>query len=237
MRAVILAAGEGRRLRPLTEHAPKPMLAVAGKPLLERNVSLLARYGFTDIVINTHYRARSIEDHFGDGSAFGVRVRYSREAELLGTAGALNPLRDLLTGTFLVLYGDILTNCNLRGLLEVHRTKSATITLAVFRRENATAAGIVAIDSGDRVERFLEKPQPDEVFSSWVNAGIMVCEPRVFDAIPPGFSDFGRNVLPELIRRGDRVFAYRMDGENERLLWIDSPEDYERTKAAVRQWI
>ena len=93
------------------------------------------------------------------------------------------------------------------------------------------------IDGRRRSHRtFLEKPAPDQIFSSWVNAGIMVCEPGIFDAIPAGFSDFGRNVLPELIRKGERIFAYRMDGENERLLWIDSLEDYERTKAAVQQW-
>ncbi len=236
MRAVILAAGEGRRLRPLTEHAPKPMLAVAGRPLLEHNVRLLARHGFTDIVINTHYYPESIERYFGDGAAFGVKITYSREQELLGTAGALNPMRAELSSTFLVLYGDNLTSCNLRALVERHRSKDAFSTLAVFRRENATAAGIVSIGADDRIERFLEKPEPDQIFSSWVNAGIMVCEPGIFNAIPAGFSDFGRNILPELIQTGRRIFAYRMDGENERLLWIDSLDDYERTKAEVRQW-
>jgi len=175
MRAVILAAGEGRRLRPLTEHTPKPMLAVAGKPLLEHNVGLLARYGIRDIVINTHYRAQSIEEYFGDGRAFGVQIAYSRERELLGTAGALTPLRRELSSTFLVLYGDNLTSCNLRALVEFHRSKGAVVTLAVFRREDATDVGIVSMGENDRVERFLEKPAPDQVFSSWVNAGIMFC--------------------------------------------------------------
>ena len=212
------------------------MLTVAGKPLLEHNVRLLARFGFTDIVMNTHYRAQSIETYFGDGSAFGVKISYSREPELLGTAGALNPLRGELSSTFLVLYGDNLTSCNLQALVDHHRSKDALATLAIFRRENATAAGIVSTDGDDRIERFLEKPARDQIFSSWVNAGIMACEPGIFDGIPAGFSDFGRNVLPELIRAGRRIFAYRMDGENERLLWIDSLEDYERTKAAVQQW-
>ncbi len=236
MRAVILAAGEGRRLRPLTERLPKPMLAIAGKPLLEYNVRLLARYGVTDIVINTHHCGASVEEFFGDGSSFGVRIAYSREPELLGTAGALNPLRCDLADTFMVLYGDNLTSCNLEGLLHQHRSKPALATLAVFRRENATAAGIVSMDDADRIERFLEKPGRDQVFSSWVNAGIMVCEPAILDAIPASFSDFGRDVLPTLIRNGQRLYAYRMDGENERLLWIDSPEDYERTKATVQRW-
>src|SRR5581483_5085395 len=139
MHAVILAAGEGQRLRPLTDMAPKPMLPVAGIPLLEHNVRLLAKYGITDLFINTHYRAQSIKDYFADGSAFGVTIAYSHEERLLGTSGALLPLRSFLTQTFLVLYGDNLTSCNLRALIDAHREKRAAVTLALFQRENPTA--------------------------------------------------------------------------------------------------
>ncbi len=236
MRAVILAAGEGQRLRPLTKDDPKPMLVVAGKPILEHNVRLLARHGITEIAINTHHCAGSITEHFGDGSALGVKITYSHESRALGTAGALLPLRDFLSSTFLVLYGDNLTTCNISALAEFHASKQGLATLAVFQRENPSAGGIVSIEDDDRIARFVEKPQSNEIFSPWVNAGIMVCEPRFVDAIPAGESDFGKDVLPALIRDRQPLFAYRMDEISERLWWIDSPEDYERTKSEVQPW-
>src|SRR5581483_7303519 len=106
MRAVILAAGEGQRLHPLTKDVPKPMLTLAGRPILEHNVRMLARYGITDIAINTHHCPGSIVEHFGDGSSLGVKITYAPEKTLLGTAGALIPLRECLSSTFVVLYGD-----------------------------------------------------------------------------------------------------------------------------------
>jgi NDP-sugar pyrophosphorylase family protein len=229
MRAVILAAGEGRRLHPLTKDVPKPMLTVAGRPILEFNVRLLARYGITDIAINTHHCAGSIVEHFGDGSSLGVKITYAPEKILLGTAGALIPLRECLSSTFVVLYGDNLTTCNIAALVEFHRSKGGAVSLAVYKRENATAGGIVSIASDDHVERFLEKPRREEIFSSWVNAGVMICEPKVFDFIPPGPSDFGKDVLPLLAGESRELFAYRMREPEERLWWIDSPEDYART--------
>ncbi|HSP45436.1 MAG TPA: nucleotidyltransferase family protein [Chthoniobacterales bacterium] len=236
MRALILAAGEGQRLRPLTKDVPKPMVTVAGRPVLEHNVRLLARHGITEIVMNTHHRPASIVNHFGDGADFGVRITYSHESSALGTAGALLPVRNMLSSTFLVLYGDNLTTCNISVLAEFHRSKAGLATLAVFQRENPAAGGIVSIGDDDRIVRFVEKPPPDQIFSPWVNAGIMVCEPRILDAIPPGVSDFGKDVLPELIRTGESLFAYRMSGTGERLWWIDSPEDYARTKSEVQPW-
>jgi NDP-sugar pyrophosphorylase family protein len=236
MRAVILAAGEGQRLRPLTKTVPKPMLTVAGKPILEHNIRLLVRYGVNEIAINTHHCASSIEDHFGDGSEFGAKITYSKEEQLRGTAGALLPLREFLTSTFLVLYGDNLTTCNIGALAERHLSKRAIVTLAVYRRENATAGGIVSIAADGRIVRFLEKPRRDQVFSSLVNAGIMVCDREILDAIPPGVSDFGTDVLPALIRDEQPLFSYRMDERQEHLWWIDSPADYERTKKEVQPW-
>ena len=236
MQAVILAAGEGRRLRPLTERMPKPMLRIAGKPILEHNVGLLVRYGIDEIFINTLHCPGAISAHFGNGSAFGASIEYSHEESLLGTAGALLPLRDRLSSTFLVLYGDNLTTCDLGAMIAFHHSKRATATIAVYRRENATAGGIVSMNEDGRITRFLEKPARDEIFSSWVNAGIMVCEPAVFDSIPPGSSDFGKDVIPAMIAQGKELFAYRMNEIREKLWWVDSPEDYERTKAELQSW-
>jgi NDP-sugar pyrophosphorylase family protein len=228
VRALILAAGEGSRLRPFTERVAKPMLEVGGLPILEYNVRLAAKHGITDLVINVHYRPEAIVDHFGDGSNFGVAIRYSREPVLLGTAGALNPFRAFFAeATFAVLYGDNLTTCDLSAVIARHRATQAVATIALFHREDPTASGIVALDDAGFVTRFLEKPKPEEVFSNWVNAGVLVLEPVVFDAVPlEGPSDFGRDVLPELLARGQRIAGYKMAEE---LCWIDSPADYERT--------
>ena len=236
MQAVILAAGEGRRLRPLTERMPKPMLSIAGKPILEHNVRLLVRHGIREIFINTHHCPGAISAHFGDGSAFGASIEYSQEESVLGTAGALLPLRGRLSSTFLVFYGDNLTTCDLGAMVAFHRLKRSTLTIAVYCRENATAGGIVSMKEDGRITRFLEKPARDELFSSWVNAGIMVCEPVIFESIPPGISDFGRDVIPAMIAQGKELFAYRMNEKREKLWWVDSPEDYERTKAELRSW-
>lgn len=236
MLAVILAAGEGRRLRPLTETIPKPMLEVAGRPILEHNVRLLLRYGIDRIIINTHHCAESIRRHFGNGTAFGASIEYSDEDPILGTSGALLPLRERLSSTFLVLYGDNLTTCDLGALVAFHHAKVGIATIAVYERENATAGGIVLADPDGRILRFLEKPRPDQVFSSSVNAGIVVCEPDIFADIPTGFSDFGKDVFPAMLERGRRLYAYHMNAKRERIWWIDSPEDYARTKSELRTW-
>lgn len=236
MQAVILAAGEGQRLRPLTERLPKPMLSVAGRPILEHSIRLLARHGIHEIFINTHHRPESITGYFGNGSSFGVSIKYSDERTLLGTSGALMPLRRYLTSTFLVLYGDTLTTCDLSALSARHRLKDGLAMIAVYRRENATAAGIVSIADDDRILRFVEKPKPEGVFSTWANAGIMMCEPEIFGAIPSGASDFGKDVIPAILEDRKSLFAYRMNETRERLWWIDSPEDYARTQSELRSW-
>jgi mannose-1-phosphate guanylyltransferase len=208
------------------------MLEIGGRPILEHNVRLAARSGVRELVINLHHRPQTIVDHFGDGSAFGVSIVYSPERELLGTAGALNAVRSFFEReTFAVLYGDNLTTCDLAALVAHHRATAAVATIALFAREDVTASGIVALDEAGLVTRFLEKPRPEEVFSHWVNAGILILEPAVLAAIPPeGASDFGRDVLPALLARGERIAGYTL-GENEGLWWIDSPADYERTLA------
>ena len=229
MRGVILAAGEGRRLRPLTADVPKPMLTVAGRPILEHNVRLLAKHGISEIAINTHHAGAAIVDYFGNGERFGVTIRYSHEKILLGTSGALQALRDFLTERFVVLYGDNLTTCDIGALAELHASKNADVSIAVVRRENPAASGIIALGAGDRITRFLEKPKNGEIFSTWINTGIMICEPEILDDIPKGVSDFGKDVLPALIEKGKRLFAYRM---NEVSPGSIHPEDYERTKAS-----
>jgi NDP-sugar pyrophosphorylase family protein len=228
MKAILLAAGEGLRLGSTTADRPKPMIEIGGRPILEHNVRLLAGYGIHELIINLHYRPEMIVQHFGDGASFGVRITYSHEPTLLGTAGAVRKIADQLTDTFLVFYADNLTDCDLRRLIDFHRRKGGCGTIALFHRENATASGIAELDDNDRILRFLEKPRREEIFSSWVNAGMLVLEPSVIPLIPNDHaSDFGRDVLPALIQSNQGLFGYRM---SEGLWWVDSPEDLERTR-------
>lgn len=233
MKAMILAAGEGTRLRPLTQSKPKPMLSIAGAPILEHNVRLLAAHGVRDIIINLHHCPDAITGYFGDGSRFNVRIQYSYEEQLLGTAGALKRVAHLFEEDFFLVYGDNLTTCNLSALLQLHKARSAALTMALFERDDPRASGIVGVDDNGRITRFLEKPRADQIFSHWVNAGYLVLHPSVLDLIPPqGVSDFGRDVFEPLIELRKPVYGYRM---SEGLWWIDSLADYERTNNVLDQ--
>ena len=227
MQALILAAGAGSRLRPYTNVVPKPMLSIAGKPILEHNVRMLVQCGVRDIVINLHHRAEVIKDFFADGSAFDARITYSHETTLRGTGGAIDVLRDRLRGDFFIVYGDNLSTCRLDRLFALHAEKNAALTMAVFHREDVLASGIVGLADDGRITRFLEKPHRDAVFSNWVNAGILVGGARLLDFIPRGVkSDLSHDILPKMLERGEKLYGYTMQ---EPLWWIDSLEDYERT--------
>ena len=222
---MLLAAGKGQRLAPFTDSIPKPMMEIEGKPILEYGVRLCAHYGIRELIINLHHCPEVITGYFGDGRAWGVRIVYSHEPVLLGTAGAVKKVAGEFTDTFLVLYGDNLTTCDLGRLTAFHREKGAAATLALFYRENAIASGIAEFDENGRVVRFIEKPRPEDVFSPWVNAGVLVLEPGVLNSIPEDVPyDFGREVLPSLLASGAPVYGYRM---TEGLWWADSPEDLE----------
>jgi len=228
MKAMLLAAGEGRRLRSLTDRIPKPMLRIAGRPILEYNIRLLAYYGFREIIINLYHCPEVVTDYFGDGSRWGVSIRYSLEEKLLGTAGAVKRVQAFFDQTFLVMYGDNLTNCNLNALLARHRATSAMATVALFYRQDVSASGVAVLSEEDRIRRFIEKPQMNSVSSHWVNAGLLVLEPQVLQFIPEDHPvDFGYDVLPALIAEGLPVFGYRM---TEKLWWIDTPEAYEQVR-------
>jgi mannose-1-phosphate guanylyltransferase len=232
-KAILLAAGKGTRLRPLTDALSKCMVEIAGKPILEHNIERLKGYGITDIVINLHYQPESITAHFGDGSRFGVRLTYSFEPELLGTAGAVRKVAALFDAPFFVWYGDNLSDCRLDRLWQLHVARQGVATIALHQRDDPTQSGIVGFDVNDRIVRFLEKPRADQIFSHWVSAGILALEPRVLDAIAAnGPSDFGREVFPALLEHGEALYGYRM-AEDEHLWWIDAPADYESVQSAL----
>jgi mannose-1-phosphate guanylyltransferase len=229
--AMLLAAGRGERLAPLTDSVSKCMIPIAGRPLLEHNVDALKGFGVTDLVINLHHLPQTITDYFEDGSRFGVHINYSFEPELLGTAGAVRKAASFFDGPFFLWYGDNLSDCNLNRLWKFHHSRKALITIALHRREDPTRSGIVGLDEDCRVSRFLEKPRPDQIFSHWVNAGILVLEHEAIDLITDQQpSDFGRDVLPALLGQNYPIYGYRFsDGES--LRWIDTAEDL----AAVQQ--
>ncbi len=233
-RALILSAGRGERLRPLTDDRPKTMVLVGGRPVLEYHIVLLRELGIRDIAINLHHRPEVVRNHFGDGSAWEVRLTYSVEEELLGTAGAVKRFEPYFADEpFLVIYGDNLFDYDLRPLLNFHARSDAIATLGVFRGPNPRAGGIVGLDPSGRVWGFLEKPRQDEIFSDLVSAGIYVMEPGIFDFIPEsGASDFGRDVLPRIVQSELPVYGLEMEGY---LTGLDTPEMYERAQAEVAQ--
>jgi UDP-3-O-[3-hydroxymyristoyl] glucosamine N-acyltransferase LpxD len=212
VKAVIMAGGEGTRLRPLTMSQPKPMLPMANRPMVEHVVGLLRRHGFDEIVVTVAYLASTIRTYFGDGSEFGVRIVYATEETPLGTAGSVLNARAELDERFLVISGDVLTDIDLGGLVAVHEKSGALATLALKAMENPLEFGIVITDESGRVERLLEKPTWGQVFSDTVNTGIYVLEPEVLDAVAPGRAvDFSSEVFPSLLAAGAHLQGWVTD--------------------------
>ena len=213
-RAMILAAGQGTRLKPLTDRLPKPMVPIGGKPLLEHTIELLARSGVHEIAINLHAHADAIAGHFGDGSRFGVRITYAFEPRLLGTAGAVKALEAFFSGgPFFVVYGDVFTQIDPLKLMAEHRAHGALATIALRRPDDATQCGIVRQDGDGWITGFVEKPQAGDVPANpWANAGLYVLEPAVLRRIAHGApQDFGADVFGELAESERALFGYRTD--------------------------
>ena len=231
---MLLAAGSGTRLRPLTENVPKVMVPVGGKPLLEHTLVHLVALGVQEFVINLSYGSEAVRDHFGDGRRWGAQIHYSLEPQALGTAGGVKNVESFFRGEpFLLWYGDNLSRCDVPRLYAAHRLRRALLTLALWQRTDVGASGIVGIADDGRIQRFLEKPLPEQVFSFWVNAGIMIVEPAALAAIPLGRAcDLSRDTLPVLLDRGERLYSYRLSPA-EGLWWIDTPIDLIRVQ---REW-
>jgi NDP-sugar pyrophosphorylase family protein len=227
---MFLSAGRSTRLSALTGEMPKPMLPIAGKPLIEHTIRKFAKAGVTEAMINLHHRAEAVPAYFGDGSQFGLRLHYSFEPELLGTAGGLRACRSFFGDEpFYVMYGDNLTTCNLASLAAHHEACGGVGTIALFWRDDVTPHSAVAIEPDTRITGFIEKPRAEEAPSHWISAGLMVFETRIFDSIPDKIpSDLGFDVFPQALAGGEKLYGYYMKGE-EGLWWIDTPEHYERT--------
>ncbi|MBD5635363.1 MAG: mannose-1-phosphate guanyltransferase [Candidatus Eremiobacteraeota bacterium] len=210
MKAVVMAGGEGSRLRPLTSRRPKPLAPIANKPVMEHIVDLLRRHGITEIVATLHYLADEIESYFGDGSGFGVSMHYVVEDTPLGTAGAVRLAADILGDEpFLIISGDALTDLDLSALAEDHRRSGAAATITLQRVTNPLEFGVVITDDNRRITRFLEKPSWGEIFSDTINTGIYVLEPEVLGYMERGKSyDFSRDIFPRLLHEGKLVSGY-----------------------------
>jgi len=210
MKAIILCAGLGTRLGDLTRDKPKVMMPVGGKPLLQHHIELLRAQGVTDIGINLHYLPDPITGYFGDGKKFGVRIRYSLEKEILGTAGGVKRFAPFLGNEpFWVFYGDNLFVLKLETVVNFHRERKSAATIVLFEHHEPWTMGVVVTDPNGRVLRFIEKgPRESCPAKARVNGGIYLLEARVLDYISPDKpSDFGRDVFPEMLRRGEPLHA------------------------------
>ncbi|MCE5198371.1 MAG: NDP-sugar synthase [Armatimonadota bacterium] len=213
MQAIILAGGKGTRLHPLTTDFPKPMVPLFDRPVMEHTIELLSKHGISDIIVTVSYLARDIMDYFGDGSRWGVRIRYSVEHEPLGTAGAVKLVREMIDDTFLVVSGDAVTDFDLSAAISRHRRASAIATMLLYQVDEPTQFGLVQHDEAGKVTRFLEKPRSSEVFTDTVNTGIYILEPDVLSCIPYDQPcDFARQIFPAMLNNREPIYGFSMPG-------------------------
>lgn len=224
MQAIIMAGGFGTRIQPLTNSLPKPMIPVAGRPMMEHIVRQLRRTGITDIIMLLYYRPEVIQGHFGDGQEHGVRIRYVIPDDDYGTAGAVKCCQPYMDETFMVISGDLVTDFDLSAICRAHAASGEMVTITLTSVPNPLQFGVVVTDERQRIARFLEKPGWGEVFSDTINTGIYIFEPEVFDAIPAKANfDFSKDLFPLLMKRGTELHGY-----NARGFWRDvgNPDSY-----------
>jgi mannose-1-phosphate guanylyltransferase / phosphomannomutase len=213
MKAVVMAGGEGTRLRPLTSNQPKPMVPIVGKPCMEHILELLREHGLTDVIVTVAFLPQAIRSYFGEGDTLGMSIGYSVEQSPLGTAGSVRLAAKQLDDTFLVISGDALCDLDLGALVAFHKEREAAVTIGLKSVENPLEFGIVVTDEEGRIERFLEKPSWGQVFSDTINTGIYVLEPEVLKHIPTDRPyDFSKELFPYLLEMGRPLYGYVMDG-------------------------
>jgi NDP-sugar pyrophosphorylase family protein len=225
MKAILLAGGKGTRLRPLTIHTPKPIVPIFERPFLHYQLDLLKQVPEIDeVILSLNYQPRRIEEIFGDGSDAGLAIRYVIEPSPLGTAGAVRYAGESLHESVVVFNGDVLTQVDLAAVIKLHRERKARATIVLTPVENPSAYGLVETDADGNIQRFLEKPKPDEITCDTINAGIYILEPETFDRIPKDMPwSIERSFFPSLIERKETFMAYVYRG-----YWIDigTPEKY-----------
>jgi NDP-sugar pyrophosphorylase family protein len=217
MKGLILAGGRGTRLRPLTINTPKPIVPVANSPFLLYQIDLMKSGGINEVILSLSYQPRKIEDLIKDGLDYGVRIRYAVESSPLGTGGAFKNAEQHIDSPTVVFNGDVLTSVDLSAVIALHRERGAVATLVLVPVDNPSAYGLVECSPEGWVQRFIEKPGPDEITCNTINAGIYVLEPSVLRYMPEGESySFERGLFPTLLEKKEPVLAYVLDG-----YWID----------------
>ncbi len=213
MKAVVMAGGEGSRLRPLTIGRPKPMVPMVSKPVMGHILDLLKRQGITEVVVTLHYMPEVIQSYFGDGQSMGMEIHYAIEETPLGTAGSVKNAQEYLDEPFLIISGDAVTDISLRDVIRFHEEKGADTTLTLYRVPNPLEYGVIITDQEGRITQFLEKPSWGEVISDTVNTGIYVIDPSVLDLIEEGVkTDWSQDVFPELLETGRPLYGYVAGG-------------------------
>ncbi|NUL82231.1 MAG: NDP-sugar synthase [Armatimonadetes bacterium] len=209
MKAMLLAAGVGSRLDPLTRQLPKPMAPVINRPVMEHLLNLLRLHGFSEVMVNLHYMGGMIKNYFGNGSKWGVKIRYSLEEELWGDAGSVKRCEDFFDETFIVIGADDLTDLDLTKLMKFHTEKRALVTIALSLVEDPSEYGIALLNEKGRITRFLEKPKGELIFSNSANIGMYVCEPDIFNLIPRGTPyGYGKDLLPLLVEQKKPLYGF-----------------------------
>src|SRR6185312_7234565 len=213
VKAVVMAGGEGTRLRPLTSNQPKPMVPIVGKPCMEHILELLKRHGLEDVIVTVAFMPQAIRSYFGNGESLGLNIEYSVEESPLGTAGSVQLASERLDETFLVISGDALCDVNLTDIVRFHKEKGAAVTIGLKSVENPLEFGIVVTDEDGRVERFLEKPSWGQVFSDTINTGIYVVDAEVLNHVPKDRPfDFSKELFPLLLEMGRPIYGHVMEG-------------------------
>lgn len=229
MKALILAAGVGSRLRPLTDTIPKPMLPIAGEPLLAHTLRWLREYGVHEIALNLHHLPEIVQHGLGDGSRWGVRLHYNVERELQGTAGAALHFRSLWDAPFYVIYGDLLLDLDLQALHEFHRLRAAAMTIALKPTDTPHSQGMIACDERGRILRFVEKPRVWPADQRTANSGVYLVEPHLLQHVPADRpSDWGHDIIPALLRANAPVYGVAVRGT---VIDIGTPAVYKQVQA------
>jgi len=229
MKAVVLAGGEGTRLKPLTYKRPKPLMPVAGRPCIDYVIRSLVASGFQEIITTTAYLSDTLIKSIGDGVDYNASILYSFEANPAGTAGAVRRVANFIDDTFVVAMGDILADVDFRALYEFHKRKGGIVTIALTEVEDPTQYGIVGMDSKNRILKFKEKPPKEEAFSRLANAGIYVCEPEILDFIPTDQKfDFSKDLFPKLLSKGLVLYGQKIEGN-----WMDIGRPHDLWKASM----
>ncbi len=240
MKTMVLAAGEGTRLRDVTDgEIPKPMVEVENKPILEHTLDLLVNFGVEEIIINLHHKGKVIEDYFGNEWK-ETPITYSWEKKLLGTAGGVKKVEEEFGETFLVVYGDIVTDIDFESFLEFHNRTDGVGSLLTYKEEdNIEESGIIFLDRDKQLKKFIEKPSADTIEKNkdknfYANGSVFFLEPEVFDFMDSGFLDFSKDVFPKIIESEKNLYGYRLP-DNAYWHEVGNPEKLEKLRQDIKR--